>query len=106
MNSLRSITEPGLLVSSHTAKKSVIPLRPWTSLKKGSIMFLNPARVNSSLNSNSWNLAAVAIAFSRVINNLRTLILSNALGFDCAVLSPYRTVHWPGKVQTGLILDL
>ena len=59
--------------------------------------------MNSSLNSNSWNLAAVAIAFSRIMNNLLTLILSNALGFARAVLSPNNTVPLPGKATTGLI---
>ena len=56
------------------------------------------------MNSKSWKLAAVAIAFSSKINNLLTLILSNALGFESAVLSPKRTVPWPGKVTTGLTL--
>ena len=67
-------------------------------------MFLNPALVNSSLNSNNWNLEAVEIAFSITINNLRTLMRSNALGFDCAVLSPYKIVPWPGNEQIGFIL--
>ena len=66
------------------------------SLKNGSTKLRNCACVNSSLNSNSWNLAAVAIAFSRRINNLRTLIRSNALGFARAVLSPNRTVPLEG----------
>ena len=103
-NSLRSTTEPGLLDSSHTTRKSVIHLRPCTSRKKGSTIFLNPALVNSSLNSNNWNLAAVEIAFSIVMNNRLTLIRSNALGFDCAVLSPYKTVPCPGNEHTGFIL--
>ena len=92
INSFLSITSPVLLVSSHTTKKSVIPLRPCTSLRKGSTMFLKFARVNSSLNSNNWNLEAVAIAFSKVINNLLTLILSKALGEVNPVLSPNNTV--------------
>ena len=95
-----------LLVSSQTTKKSVIPLLPWTSLRKGSTIFLKFALVNSSLNSNSWNLEAVAIAFSNTMNNLLTFILSNAEGAANPVLSPKRTVPWPGKVATGLILAL
>ena len=79
-NSFLSITSPVLLVSSQTTKKSVIPRLPCTSLKKGSTMFLKFALVNSSLNSNNWNLEAVDIAFSKVMNNLLTLILSNAEG--------------------------
>ena len=55
-------------------------------------MFLKFALVNSSLNSKSWNLEAVDIAFSKVMNNLLTLILSNALGEDKAVLSPNKIV--------------
>ena len=69
-------------------------------------MFLKFALVNSSLNSKSWNLEAVDIAFSKTINNLLTLILSNALGADKPVLSPNNTVPWPGNVTTGLILAL
>src|SRR5210317_2293804 len=106
INSFLSITSPVLLVSSHTTKKSVIPLLPCTSLKNGSTMFLKFALVNSSLNSNSWNLEAVEIAFSNTINNLLTLILSNADGALNPVLSPNRTVPCPGKVTTGLILFL
>src|SRR5210317_2323423 len=105
-NSFLSITSPVLLVSSHTTKKSVIPLRPCTSLRKGSTMFLKFALVNSSLNSNNWNLEAVEIAFSKVMNNLLTFILSNALGFDNPVLSPNNTVPCPGNVATGFTLAL
>ena len=54
------------------------------------------------MNSNSVNLAAVAIAFSRTINNLLTFILSNALGLARSVLSPNRTVPSPGNVVIGL----
>ena len=67
-------------------------------------MFLKFALVNSSLNSKSWNLEAVAIAFSKTINNLLTFILSNAEGAERPVLSPNRTVPWPGIVTTGFIL--
>ena len=56
------------------------------------------------MNSKSWNLAAVAIAFSRTKNNLLTLILSNALGLLSAVLSPKSVTPWPGKLTTGLTL--
>ena len=63
MNSFLSITSPVLLVSSQTTKKSVIPRLPCTSLKNGSTMFLKFVLVNSSLNSKSWNLEAVEIAF-------------------------------------------
>src|SRR6056300_1281711 len=106
INSFLSITSPVLLVSSHTTKKSVIPRLPCTSLRKGSTMFLKLALVNSSLNSKSWNLEAVDIAFSKVINNLLTFILSNALGVDKPVLSPNKIVPCPGKVTTGFILAL
>ena len=103
-NSFLSITLPVLFEASHLTKKSVIPLRPWTSLRKGSIKLLNCALVNSSLNSKSWNLAAVAIAFSNTKNNLLTLILSKALGLVWAVLSPNKVTPWPGKLTTGLTL--
>ena len=56
------------------------------------------------MNSKSENLDAVEIAFSRTMNNLLTLILSNALGEVKPVLSPNSTVPCPGKVTTGLIL--
>ena len=46
-------------------------------------------------------MAAVAIAFSRTKNSRLTLILSNALGFDKAVLSPKSVTPWPGKLTTG-----
>ena len=92
LNSFLSITSPVLLVSSQTTKKSVIPRLPCTSLKNGSTMFLKLALVNSSLNSKSWNLEAVDIAFSKVINSLLTFILSKALGLARPVLSPNNTV--------------
>ena len=38
------------------------------------------------------------------MNNLLTLILSNAEGDVNAVLSPNNTVPWPGNVTTGLTL--
>ncbi len=106
INSFLSITSPVLLVSSHTTKKSVIPRLPCTSLRKGSTMFLKFALVNSSLNSNNWNLEAVDIAFSNTINSLLTLILSNAEGEVNPVLSPNKTVPCPGKVATGFTLAL
>jgi len=95
-----------LLVVSQTTKKSVTPLRPLTSLKNGSTRFLNCALVNSSLNSNSCAFAAVDIAFSIVLNNLRTLIRSNADGFESNVLSPKRSVPSPGNETIGLTLAL
>ena len=106
LNSFLSMTSPVLFVSSQTTKKSVIPLRPCTSLRNGSTIFLNCALVNSSLNSKSWNLEAVDIAFSKVMNSLLTFILSNALGADNPVLSPNKTVPCPGNVTTGFILAL
>ena len=62
--------------------------------------------MNASLNSKSCDLAAVAIAFSKTMNSLLTFILSNAEGLVNAVLSPKRTVPWPGNVHIGLILAL
>ena len=44
------------------------------------MMFTKFVLVISSLNSKSTCSAALAIALSRTKNNLRTLILSNALG--------------------------
>ena len=90
-NSFLSITSPVLLLASAITLKSLIPLRPCMSLRNGSTKFLNCALVNSSLNSNNWNLAAVAIAFSRSKNSLLTFILSKALGLVNAVLSPNKT---------------
>ena len=60
--------------------------------------------MNASLNSKSCDFAATAIAFSKTMNNLLTLILSNAEGLVRPVLSPNNTVPWPGKVTIGLIL--
>ena len=65
-NSFLSITSPVLFVSSQTTKKSVIPRLPCTSLKNGSTMFLKLALVNSSLNSKSWNLEAVAVSYTHL----------------------------------------
>ena len=98
-----SITCGVLFVSSQTTRKSVIPLLPRTFLRNGVTKFTNCARVNSSLNSKSWNLAAVAIDFSRIMNNLRTLILSKADGLLNRVLSPNKTGPMPGNETTGLI---
>ena len=67
-------------------------------------MFLKFALVNSSLNSKSWNLEAVATAFSKVMNNRLTLILSKALGDAKPVLSPNKIVPCPEKVATGFTL--
>ena len=44
------------------------------------------------------------IAFSSIINNLLTLILSKADGEVNPVLSPNKTVPCPGKVATGFTL--
>ena len=103
LNSFLSMTDGGLLVPSQTTLKSMIPLLDLTSLKNGSMIETNWALVKSSLNSNKENRAALAIAFSRMINNLRTLILSKADGFAYSVLSPNKTVPCPGKDTTGLI---
>ena len=46
---------------------------------------------------------ADAIAFSRIMKSLLTLILSKADGFASSVLSPNNTVPCPGKETTGLI---
>jgi hypothetical protein len=54
----------------------------------------------------SWTLEAVDIAFSKMINNLRTLTLSNAEGAANPVLSPNNTVPCPGNVVTGFTLAL
>ncbi len=91
-NSFLSITSGVLFDSSQTTRKSKIPRRPWTSRKYGSTRFTNCALVNWSLNSNREKRAARARAFSRTINNLRTLIRSNALGLDRSVLSPNNTI--------------
>ena len=100
-NSFLSTTSPVLLVASHTTVKSVIPRLPCTSLKKGLTAFLKSFLVNSSLNSKSCAFAAIAIAFSSTINNLRTLILLNADSLDSKVLSPNNWVPFPGNVTTG-----
>ena len=101
-NSFLSILSAVLLDSSHTTLKSMIPLLDLTSFKYGVTRDTNCDLVNESLNSNNENFAAVAIAFSKTMNSLRTLILSNALGFDRAVQSPKRIVPSPGVVITGL----
>ena len=103
-NSLRSITSPVLFDSSQITRKSVIPRRPCTSRKKGSTKLTNCDLVISSLNSKSDCLDAIDIVFSSTMNKRRTLILSNALGVARAVLSPKRTIPWPGKAVIGLIL--
>ena len=105
LNELESTTCGVLFEASQTTAKSWIPPLPWISRKKGSTIETNCERVNSSLNSNNWNRAAFAIAFSRRMNNLRTLILSNADGFTNCVLSPKRIVPSPGNETTGLTCD-
>ena len=62
--------------------------------------------MNSSLNSNNCAFAAVAIAFSNTMNNLLTLILSNAEGLLNKVLSPNNNVPCPGSDTIGLTLAL
>ena len=70
--------------------------------KKGSTVDVNRDRENASLNSNKKDFAILAIDFSKKINNLRTLIRSNALGFANNVLSPKRRIPLPGSPTTGL----
>ena len=103
LNSFLSITDGGLFVSSHTTLKSVIPLALSTSLKKGLTCATKFALVISSLNSNSENWAAFAIAFSRIIKSLLTLILSKEEGFANKVLSPNNTLPPPAGLMIGLI---
>ena len=103
-NSFLSMTSPVLFVSSHTTLKSTIPLLPCISLKKGSTRFLNCDLVKLSLNSNNENLDAVAIAFSNTMNNLLTLILSNADGLPSNVLSQTRLYLDLGMLLLGLYL--
>ena len=67
-------------------------------------MFTKLVLVISSLNSKSWSLAAAEIASSMKINNLRTLIRSNADALPKPVLSPNRIIPAPGENITGLIL--
>ena len=105
-NLFPSITAPVLLVVSHITWKSVTPRLPLTSLKNGSTILRKFALVNSSLNSNNCALAAVEIAFSSAMNNLRTLILSNAEGLLSRVLSPNNIIPCPGKETNGFTLPL
>ena len=102
INSFRSITAAVLFDSSQTTLKSVIPLRPFTSLKTGSTILTNSALVNSSLNSKSTFSAALEIALSSTKKSRRTLIRSNAEGLPRPVLSPKRTSPCPGILATGL----
>ena len=67
-------------------------------------MFLKFDLVNSSLNSKSWNLEAVDTAFSKVMNNLLTLILSKALGDDKLCFIKTRLYLSFQKVATGFTL--
>ena len=69
-------------------------------------MFTNSARVNSSLNSNITFLPAAPIARSIPKNNLRTFILSNAVGLEAFVLSPNRITPSAGIFAIGLIPTL
>ena len=103
LNSFLSTTAGVLFDPSHTILKSKIPLRDCTSLKNGSMIDTNWARVNSSLNSNNENWAALAIAFSSIIKSLLTLILSKADGFAKRVLSQNKIVPCPGNETTGFI---
>ena len=103
-NSFLSMTSPVLLVASATTLKSVYLVYLEYLVKKGSTKFLNCALVNSSLNSKSWNLDAVAIAFSSSKNSRLTFIRSNALGFVNAVLSPKSVTPCPEKFTTGFTL--
>ena len=106
LNSFLSITAAVLLVSSATTLKSVIPLRPLTSLKTGSMILTNSALVNSSLNSKSTCSAALDIALSNVKNYLLTLILSNADALLSPVLSPNSITPAPGIFAIGFTLAL
>ena len=106
INSFLSIPAGVLLVSSATTLKSVIPLRPLTSLKTGSIIFTNSALVNSSLNSKSTCSAALDIALSSIKNSLLTLILSNADALLSPVLSPNSITPAPGIFAIGFTLFL
>ena len=96
-NSFLSITSPVLLVSSHTTKKSVIPLLLVLLLKR----FYNVSKVRSCkfiIEFKKLEFRSSRNCFSKVMNNLLTLILSKALGAVNPVLSPKRTVPCPGNV--------
>ena len=101
LNSFLFITAGVLFVPSHITLKLYIPLDDWTSLKKGSIIEIKFNRVNSSLNSNNKFSAAFAIAFSRIMKSLRTLILSKDDGRANMVLSPNKTFPF----QEMMLLD-
>ena len=50
-------------------------------IRIGDNVLITLVRVNNVFGSNMKNLTVCLVAFSRFKNNLRTLILSNALGF-------------------------
>ena len=82
-------------MTSQITLKSTNPRFAWISRRYGSTMLINPLLVVSSLSSNNCACAAPSRACSIVKNKRRTFILSNADGYDRAVLSPNKNVPLP-----------
>ena len=78
-NSFLSMISGVLFVSSQITRKSWYLVEPERRARMAQSV-LKLCRVKRSFSSKRLNLAAVEIAFSRTMNNLRTLIRSNALG--------------------------
>ena len=62
--------------------------------------------VKNVLGSKIKNFNVSRVLFSKSRNNLRTLILSNAVGLRCKVFWPNITIPSPGNCVTGLIAIL
>ena len=96
-----SITSGVLFVSSITTLKAYKPCLCWIDSKYGLTVFKNLFLVSVVFCSNIKNLLVEAIYFLTVINNLLTLILSNADGLLCKVFCPNALIPCPGNCAIG-----
>ena len=103
--SFLSITSGVLFVSSITTLNANNPCLCWTDSKYGLTIFKNLVLVCKVFCSNTKNLEALAINFLSAINNLLTLILSNAVALSCNVFWPQIQTPVAGNVAIGLILE-
>ena len=93
-----------LLPSSICTLKANNPCLCCTDSKYGLTIFKNLLRVAAVFCSNNKNLEELAINFLTAINNLRTLILSNAEDLNWSVFWPQIQTPVCGNVAIGLIL--
>src|SRR6056300_1575153 len=99
-----SITSGVLFESSITTRNAYKPFLCWIDSKYGFTIDKKRFLVAAVLFSNTKYLVEDAMYFFTAINNLLTLILSNAEGLACSVFCPNTVTPCPGNVAIGFNL--